>query len=109
MATIGILICISAHDEDGENRIGIEAVDVTPEQALEHVRRDELHNIGFDRSTAGPGEIGHYDALAVEVDKLAWPAAANENGQFVIASPWAGGLDEDGMEWRYAPVLDIAA
>lgn len=109
MNTIGILMCISAPGEDGEDRIGVEAVDVTAEQALEHVRSAELHNIGFDRHHADDNETAFYDTMETEAKALAWPQAANENGQFVISSAWAGGLEEDGMEWRFAPVMDIAA
>lgn len=113
MATIGILMCVSAIGEEGEDQIGVEAVDVTAEQALEHVRRAELHNIGFDRACAaqdGDAQgVAHFAALETQAATLAWPDAANENGQFAIPSPWGGGLDDDGMEWRFAPVLDVAA
>lgn len=112
MATIGILMCINAPGEEGEDRIGIEAVDVTAEQALQHVRSAELHNIGFDRQFAVNDNdiesISHFDKLESEAKTLAWPEAVNENGQFVLPSTWAGGLDDDGMEWRFVPVLDVA-
>ncbi len=115
----GILIIVARYDDRGNelespnfNYVDLmfeRKSDNTPfgdsiEGALAFVIQSERDNINFDMAHADDEGRCLCQENLEKIKQVAWPQQPNDKGHYVIESVWAGGLKEDGFDYRFIPV-----
>ncbi len=114
--TKGMIIAITSekYAETSADMVEVLGANVTPAEALALVCQTEKENIRAETFRMNSDDIdldkrADNEASAMrmiaEVDNLFWPVDQNANAHLSINSIWAGGLDGNGIQYRYIPMF----